>query len=85
MQKTCIEMVEIRGKKKGGQKIFPTSPWPSKLPLLGNNLRVISQRRKYRHPLTLDKVLDFGFLGPETKARGGRRPLRTLVSSFDPP
>ena len=36
-------------------------------------------------PLTLDKVLDFGLLGPETKVRGGRRPPRNLVSSFDPP
>ena len=42
-------------------------------------------------PLTLDKVLDFGFLGPETKVGGGGAGVEhppspsTLVSSFNPP
>ena len=52
----------------------------------GSSHLAISQTRKDRPPLTLDKVLDFGFLGPETKVGEGRgrRPPRTLVSSFDP-
>ena len=51
-------------------------------------MMALSRRRKYRIPGTLSRVLDFGFLKPETKGRGGKRsppPPRTLLSSCDPP